>query len=281
MTKFHLNKCFLNSPVKFSDIYLLQIGRLYFDADDIIKLHVHKDFFELTIITDGEGEIITNGHTTSVKHGDIYLSLPCDMHEIRSSKKAPMKYDFFSFYTENEDYKKVLDGISGGLQLSDRVFSDERIASLVGDAIMEFINDTVFSNDLLYSIFNQIIIYIIRHIKKEVSNKASTASLSEAICYQIMNYIDTHIYTLKTLDEIAIELNYNYSYISSLFKKTTGNTIFSYYNSKRLEISRQLIAERNQKITEIAEALNYSSLYSFSHAFKEKYGTSPKKYSYN
>ena len=122
---------------------------------------------------------------------------------------------------------------------------------------------------------------IIRHIKKEVSNKASTASQSEAICYKIMNYIDTHIYTLKTLDEIAIELNYNYSYISSLFKKTTGNTIFSYYNNKRLEISRQLIAESNQKITEIAEALNYSSLYSFSHAFKEKYGTSQKKYSYN
>lgn len=278
MPKFHLNKCFLNSPVKFSDIYLLQIGRLYFNAGDIIKLHVHKDFFELTIITDGEGEIITNGQVTSVKRGDIYISLPCDMHEIRSSKTAPMKYDFFSFFTENESYKKELYQTSPAHQLSDRVFSDERIASLVGDAIMEFISDSVFSNELLYSIFNQIIVYVIRHIRKEVSIKANAASQSESICYRIMNYIDTHIYTMKTLEEIAISLNYNYSYISSLFKKTTGNTVFSYYNNKRLEIARQLIEESNQTITEIAESLNYSSLYSFSHAFKEKYSSSPKNF---
>ena len=110
------------------------------------------------------------------------------------------------------------------------------------------------------------------------ASKISAATQAESICYQIMNYIDTHIYTLSSLDEIASALSYNYSYISSLFKRTTGNTVFSYYNNKRLEVARQLITENTQKITEIAESLNYSSLYSFSHAFKERYGASPKKY---
>lgn len=40
--------------------------------------------------------------------------------------------------------------------------------------------------------------------------------------------------------------------------------------------ARLLLNEGKLNITKIAELLNYSSIYSFSKAFKEKYGVSPK-----
>jgi len=169
MPHFHLDKSFLKAPLAFNDFYLIQIGRLYFAPLDSMHLHAHKNWFELTIITDGEGSVITNGIGTSVKRGDIYLSLPCDMHEIRSSKDAPMKYDFFSFYTEDPVYKSELEKIAGCLSPSDRVFLDERISALVCDAIMEFIDNSRFSEELLYSIFKQITIYIIRNFASETA----------------------------------------------------------------------------------------------------------------
>ena len=278
MPKFHLDKSFIKNPIKFSDIYLVQIGRLYFEPGDNMHLHSHKSFYELTIITDGEGEVITNGVPSPVKRGDIYLSLPRDMHEIHSSVTAPMKYDFYSFYTENDEYAAALDSATSYLSPEERVFSDERISALVCDAIMEFIENEKFSNDLLYSIFKQIMIYIIRNIKRSEHKRSRSATAAESICYKIMNYIDTHVYTIRSLEEVANALNYNYSYLSSLFKSTTGNTLFSYYENKRLEIARELLTDGSQSVTEIADLLGYSSLYSFSRAFKESFGESPKKY---
>lgn len=279
MPKYHLDKCFVKEPLQFNDFYLFQIGRLYFAPSDFMHLHAHKDFFELTIITDGEGAVITNGKETPVRRGDIYISLPCDMHEIRSSEGAPMKYDFFSFGTKNSKYRALLDDVSRRLSPEDRVFSDERISALVCDAIMEFTESSPLSEELLYSIFTQIIVYIIRDFSSvEPRSKRRNASQSDAICYQMMNYIDTHIYTMKNLEELADVMKYNYSYLSTLFKKTTGNTLLSYYYAKRIDVARMLVLENSLNISEIAEQLGYSSLYAFSRAFKETYKLSPKQY---
>ena len=279
MPKYHLNKSFFQKPAKFDDIYIMQIGRLYFEPSAVMPLHIHKDFYyELTIVTEGEGEISANGINTKVKRGDIFLSLPCDIHRIVSSENAPMKYDFVSFYTTNETYRAELENISRYLSPSDRVFRDERIRALVCDAIMELIETPKFSSELLHSIFTQIIIYIIRNVEQGTKARTRHATQAEAVCYQLMNYIDTHIYSISKLEDVAETMNYNYSYLSDLFKKTTGNTLSSYYHQKRLEAACQLIAEGTLKMTEIAEMLNYSSLYSFSRAFKENFGISPKQY---
>lgn len=279
MPKYHLNKYFYPSPLKFSDIFLIQIGRLYFSPSDSVHMHTHKQFYELTIITDGEGWVKTNGIEMPVSRGDIHLALPCDTHEIRSSANAPMKYDFFSFYTENESYNEKLCEICGYLSPSDRIFRDERISALICNAIMEFVNKECFSEELLYSVFNQIIIYLIRNAEHGTAAiRSRGVSQKETVCYQLMNYIDTHIYELTSLREFEKITSYNYSYLSTLFKETTGSTLSSYYQNKRLEAARQLILEGNETITKIAELLNYSSIYSFSRAFKEAYGVTPKKY---
>ena len=280
MPKFHINKHFGPVGLKLGDFSLIQIGRMYFAALDKIMPHRQRDWYELTIITDGDGFVITNGIETPVKRGCIYLSLPDDMHEIRSSKEAPMKYDFFTFRTENPTYKAELENIAKILSPNDRLFFDERISALICDAIMEFIEERKYSTDLLYSIFNQIVIYMIRNFSSETAkSRVTSATPNDAVCYQIMNYIDTHLYTLKSLDELSDAMKYNYSYLSALFKKTTGNTLLSYYRNKRLEAARILILEDTAKISDIAEMLGYASLYSFSRAFKERYGTSPKQYS--
>ena len=158
MPKYHLNKSFFQNPARFSDIYIMQIGRLYFEPSAVMPLHIHKDFYyELTLVTEGEGTISANGVNTDVKRGDIFLSLPCDIHRIVSSEDSPLKYDFVSFYTTNEIYKAELENISRYLSPEARVFHDERIHALVCDAIMEFIESNKFSNELLHSIFTQII----------------------------------------------------------------------------------------------------------------------------
>jgi AraC-like DNA-binding protein len=83
---------------------------------------------------------------------------------------------------------------------------------------------------------------------------------------------------MTCLEELSEATNYNYSYLSSLFRKTTSGTLADYYRRRRLETARLLIAGGEQNMTEIAALLHYSSIYTFSRAFKDEYGTSPTQY---
>ena len=93
-----------------------------------------------------------------------------------------------------------------------------------------------------------------------------------------MHYIDTHIYTLQNLEEVAEYMKYNYSYLSAQFKKTTGCTLSAYHQQKRLATAQALMRDSALNITQIAERLSYSSLYAFSRAFKTAYHMSPREY---
>jgi len=119
------------------------------------------------------------------------------------------------------------------------------------------------------------LIYLFRDFPLSDSEETLVTGGADEFCYNLMNYIDTHVFTLKNLEELADMTNYNYSYLSSLFRKTTGRTLLDYYGSCRLRVARSLIRENKMKIGEIAELLNYSSVYSFSKAYKNKYGISP------
>ena len=77
--------------------------------------------------------------------------------------------------------------------------------------------------------------------------------------------------------EIAALFGYNYSYLSSLFKRTTGGTLSEYYLGARWRVARLLVREGKSKISEIAEMLGYSSVYVFSRAYRTRFGTPPTR----
>ena len=275
-TRYHLDNLYVDNPLKFGNVYLIQIGRRYCEAEEIIPPHLHLNWFELTLISKGKGVVVTNGKEYPVKTGDIYLSFPCDIHEIRADKGDKLEYDFFSFYCEDKALKRDLKNITQTfMESEERIFQDEKIAELIKNAINEFpIKDNLYSNVLLTDIFHLVLIYLIRNFSS-TKKQASNVSNAEVLCFQLMNYIDTHIYSLEKLEDLAPRFNYNYSYLSKLFKTTTGKTLLEYYHSRKMQIAKTLILEKKKKINEIAEMLGYN-LYSFSKSFKATYGISPK-----
>ncbi len=275
-TKFHINHNFILDPLSFNDFKLIQIGRRYCKSRGLVPLHPHSQWFELTIVTGGQGIITSNGIREAVKSGDIYLSVPHDIHEILSVED--LEYDFLSFYYEDGKYAQELNALISIVKLSNsRIFKDERISFLVNNAILEFMkSNSIMQNELLYGIFTQISVYLLRNIKK-IKRNTTDFSDNNALCYQLMNYIDTHIYSIKNLDDITKEFNYNYSYLSTLFKRTTGKTLFRYFQDRRLDTALMLLLE-NKKIGEVANLLGYQDQFAFSKAFKTKYGLPPSKY---
>ena len=267
-------------PTRYGDILLVQIGRIHCTGSTVIERHLHKNWIELTVVTEGRGTVDTNGVSTPLESGDIHVSFPGDFHGITSDKKEPLKYDFFAFWTEEESLFLRLDEMTRVcLSEGQRVIRDARIAALVGNAVAEVNAPDEGSSELLTHIFAQIVLYLIRDVMQGHSEYQKThVGTPNELCYRMMNYVDTHIYSMRHLSEMTEEMNYNYSYLSDLFRSVTGDTLQNYYRNRRLEAAKLLIRENELSMTEIAEMLQYSSVYTFSRAFRDRFGMPPSEY---
>ncbi len=279
MIQYHLDY-YYNDGKKFGEHEIIQLGRLLGNSDTWSGPHVQKDYYELTIVTNGEGVVKSNNVPTSVKEGDIYLSLPSDIHEIQTSVEKPIEYDFFTFRTKNFTLKNGLSVLSERvLDPTKRVITDRRINFLVSNAIKEVEKGGEYSDMIIESICTQVISYLIEDFS--YLNSGTEPYKTDAatnLCYKIMNYVDINLFSLKNLNQLASITSYNYSYLSTLFKSTTGKTINEYYRNKKLQVAKDLLEEGKLKANEISELLNYSSYFAFSNAFKQKFKVSPNGY---
>ena len=96
------------------------------------------------------------------------------------------------------------------------------------------------------------------------------------IC-DILEYIDTFLYSKITIDDLEKKFFYNRYYIMKLFKKEIGITIFDYINKLRIYSSIPKI-NSNKLLINIAINNGFYSLEYFSETFKKEIGVSPKKF---
>ena len=223
--------------------------------------------------------MFTNGTAVPISRGEIYLSFPWDHHAIVSDPVDPLKYDFFAFSATDVALSSDLLAIMEANAAADRrVFRDEAIAALVATATSELDSGFKHSECMLCALLSDIVIRTVRAFSRIPFVEATRTESSDALCYRLMHYIDTHIYTMDTLEELADFTGYNYSYLSALFRRVTAESILDYYMRRRLETARLHIMENVLSITQIAELLRYSSIYTFSRAFKSRFGLSPEQY---
>ena len=271
-------KSYYTSPISYGSIDLLQIGTSHCEANANIESHVHSNFYELTIITSGKGTVTTNNVPVPVEQNDIYVSFPSEQHSIDASPDMPMHYDHCAFFINDPDLLAEMQQlVFMHANPEHRIIKNDQLKRLVSDAIYETSKLRAFQNMYLECLLKQIVVQIIRSFNKQFA-AASIPGKKEELCYQIMGYINTHIFSITSLQEVAQELRYDYTYLSKLFTKTTSQTISDYYHFQRLETACTLIKENELNFTQISEKLNYSSIYAFSKAFKKQYAVSPMTY---
>ncbi len=279
--RYHVDHNFIKAPLPFGDrLSLIQIGTLHCN-DLLMPNHLHRNWFELTILTQGDADIYANGSSTEVSEGNIFLSFPAEVHAIRSKGTKRLHYDYFSFYTDHPVYLAELEQIMRQCAPPQkRVFRDNLIRTLVRDAI-GILNekDSPHRQELLEAAFLQILLRILRNFRDKVSSvQPYNATQAQQFCFSLMQYIDTHIYTMKQPGELAAVTNYSYSYLTHLFRSVTGQTLSSYFQKKRMETAAALLAQENLPVGTVASMLHYTSVYAFSKAFRAYYGQSPRAY---
>ena len=274
---YHLDENHIFDPVAYGPVALYQIGRLYGGKDTVILPHMHLGWFELTIVTSGCGQITTNETTYEGKAGDIILSLPAEKHAITVDKKNPLRYDFFSFAATDDTYRNALKELAKNVRHEKRIFQDERISQLIDLSLAEFFDaENKMDKALITALLSAIVSYVIRDFANQKRNH-SVLSKDDELVYRLTHYIDTHLTSMRSLQELSNAFDYNYAYLSAFYHRKTGQTLKEYWDSRRF-LAACTFLENDKPCGEIAELLHYSSSFAFSKAFRRVTGKSPREY---
>jgi AraC-like DNA-binding protein len=95
---------------------------------------------------------------------------------------------------------------------------------------------------------------------------------------QCLDYIHKNYHYAITLKEIARHVNLNTSYLSSLFKKEMGQTLFQYVAQVRLEASMNMLKFSDYSYADISNYCGFSSQSHFTYCLRMYTGLTPKQY---
>lgn len=281
--RFHFDNIYRENPRFYEDIILYQIGDLSCENGYVIG--EHKQYcYEISYIVSGKGCFFTNGRPSQVKKGDIYLNIPGEYHDGIADKIDPFRYFYLGYvFKEQKDEQSQLLHIRKMFdKVKNPVLHDKfNIEIPFLNIFSEIINVKSYTDLLIKTYLHQIVVLAFRNFfeswEKEYTPEGNEPK-SKQVVYEVIHYIDTHLFNLKDLSQIAVELGYSYSYLSRIFSAETGLSIQDYYQKKRFEKAVEMLKDSNMSITRIAEDLQYQSIHSFSKAFRKSFGISPTVY---
>ena len=121
---------------------------------------------------------------------------------------------------------------------------------------------------------------LIRHMARKYALLVQNRSINDYSMpvQRIITMVDTDLTADLSLQHFAKELNQNASYLSTLFKKETGEALTDYVNSKRIEHALFLLNTTDLQIQTIANSCGIYDLSYFGKLFKKYVNMSPSAY---
>ena len=93
-----------------------------------------------------------------------------------------------------------------------------------------------------------------------------------------VNYIENHLQEPITVTMLAEAAGISEAYLSTIFKKETGQAVSEYIRRKRIDTAKTLLQYTDYSCLEIAEYLCFSSDAHFSQVFRKYTDMTPREY---
>lgn len=117
------------------------------------------------------------------------------------------------------------------------------------------------------------------HCFKEASAMVEKYKMiDDKLVYHIGKYVVVHVDEKLSLGDVAEGVFLNPSYISHIFKKTTGINFMDFMLEVKMDRAKVLLRDSKIRIYDVSETIGYSNPEYFSKRFKQKTGYSPVEY---
>ena len=230
--------------------------------------------YELTYVDQGSLHSVVDGKDTLLQKGDLVVYGPNQWHMHYADIDVAPRYVTLTFDLAGGNLTPLL---SRKLTASQHTVT--LLQRMLREQEAEIADD--FSNDVILSHLNLLLLLLLRDAASPKQSRLQTSNAIHSeneIIRQAQQYITAHIREKLSVPLVARQVDVSPSYLTALFHKNLQISPGEYIRRIKLQESKQMIRENNLNFTEIAAALQYSTVHHFSRQFKEKFGITPTEY---
>lgn len=239
-------------------------------------MHWHE-FYEVEYLYEGNAYQLINGLPYDITNGYLTFLSPLDFH----------------YHEPTDDRKLNLgvcdireDAIPGELKELLEIYKPPYLLKLEPDsAIVKLLDlfdykfnterDEVSSKYISHLLIS-LIIDDVKNGKNLIQPSASRPNDEQLTSIRlVMEYISSSLGEKLTRDAIAEKFNYSPNYLSKLFKKVSGMSLFDYVISARMDKARKLARDTDIPIGDIIKACGYNSPSLFYKHYYNHFKTKP------
>jgi YesN/AraC family two-component response regulator len=203
--------------------------------------------------------------------------------EVREALNAPEALETMKVYLPDVTITDINMPEMNGFELLGEARREglcERFIILTGYDEFEYVRQALRSG---------VVDYLLKPLDKEeiaallgrIEDELPTAADSEYSRHaeRILAYMQSNYMNDLSLDHLADRMNLHPNYISSLFRKETGDTFVNYLNSLRIrEAQRLLRTQHHLNVCAIGQQVGYDTKHYFTKVFKKYTGATPGAY---
>ena len=227
--------------------------------------------YELTYVDKGTLHCVSEGLDVKLEAGDMILNSPGQWHMHYSDIGVAPGYVTISFDIEGMD----LTSLAGR-----RFQSPQRAIDILRQMLREQEHPDSYSEDMILGQLRQLLLMLVRQNQAQPTPMRKPQGLNNEneIIRRAQQYISQNVRRKLSVPVVAQNADVSASYLTSLFHKHLQISPGEYIRRIKLQESKQMIREGNMNFSEIANALQYSTIHHFSRQFKEKFGITPTEY---
>lgn len=121
-------------------------------------------------------------------------------------------------------------------------------------------------------------IVLSKKLPKADPPKVTKSNSDAEIFGRIVDYLESHLTTHVTIDQICKDNLIGRSQLQKIFKEHCSLGIIEYFSMLKINAAKELIRTNRMNFTQIAEHLGYTSIHYFSRQFKKVSGMTPSEY---
>ena len=248
-------------PIQASDIIPVRAG--YQKCDPGFSFGpVVRDSYTIEYVYSGRGTVSKGNRIFTVLPGQCFILRPGETCRLQADVLDPWTYIWIGFRSS--------------LQIPELENQDVISGKDFENLFLSIANCNKLANRPLEPLLLSYIWKLLFSLQRMNAPADKIYKKSEEYVERACQLISSN-YATTSVQEIAQALHLNRSYLSRIFRESTGISIQSYLTNTRLQAARSLIL-RDYTVSQASAMVGYSDIASFSRAFKNYYKISPKQY---
>ncbi len=260
---------------------------------DRFPLHRH-DFLECSLVLDGEGIEVVNGHPHALTVGTLSLLLPYQVHEIQANPNAPITmfncmFDLvyvFELLKKDPAMYRLLNSSEDLPPYVQLVGNEFEVAVKLMQALLEeYVGNQDWRGTLMRLYLGNLMIRFdrARMLNQGEDNRNPPLEGNRVLgkknrIWNVIHYVHCNYREEIRLSSLANQFGFNASHLSELIKLHMGCNFVEFLHEVRVRQACSLLASTDMNVIDVGFEVGFQSLQSFVRVFKKRRSVTPSKY---